>query len=347
VVLSRPVAGLTLMIAACVVEVPAPVEPTPAAPTEAAAPAAEEAVEEPAAEEAAEEPAAAPTEKWRLGAIEKTLINEHWQFMKEGYEFAARRYDVEVEVGSVPTEADTAAQLALLESWLTKDFNALAVSPISPNNLNPALAKASEMGIPIINVDELIPPEVAGEAGIEIETRIASNNYFAGVLAGRYMLEHLQPGDKVAVIEGIAGNASGTARRDGFVDTATAGGLDLVSSQPADWDRAKANAVTTNILQANPDLRGIYYANDTMALGGTEAVQAAGREGEIILIGTDAIPEALQAVGEGRLTGTIAQFPYEMGFLAVESAIKILEGRPVAEQIDAPIKLLLAADVTQ
>jgi ABC-type sugar transport system substrate-binding protein len=326
--------GLMLLIAACVT-VPAPTQPAQAEPTEAVAPVSEEA-------EAPAEPAA--EQKWRIGAIEKTLINEHWQIMQQGYEFAGRRYDAEVEVGSVPTEADTAAQLALLESWLTKDFDGLAVSPITPNNLNPALAQASEMGIPIINVDELIPPDVAKEAGINIETRIASNNYFAGVLAGRYMLENLPEGAKVAVIEGIAGNVSGQARRDGFVDTVQ-DTLELVASQPADWDRSKANAVTTNILQANPDLQGIYFANDTMALGGTEAVQAAGKGGEIILIGTDAIPEAKDAVKDGRMMGTVAQFPFEMGVLAVETAIKALEGRPVAESIPAPIKLLLKEDV--
>jgi ribose transport system substrate-binding protein len=102
--------------------------------------------------------------------------------------------------------------------------------------------------------------------------------------------------------------------------------------------------VTTNILQANPELKGIYFANDTMALGGAEAVEAAGAEG-LILIGTDAIPEATQAVADGRLTGTVAQFPREMAWLAVENLIKVLEGRPVAPRIDAPIKLLLAEDV--
>jgi len=323
--------AIVMILAACV----------PAATPPAAAP-----TPVPAAPEATPTEAPMPEAKvFKILAVEKTLINEHWQIMKQGYEWAAKRYGVEIEVASVPTEADTAAQLALVESALTKGFDALAVSPITPNNLNPALARASEMGIPIINVDELIPEDVARDAGIKIATRIASNNYFAGVLAGRYMLEHLPAGAKVAVIEGIAGNASGTARRDGFVDTVTAGGLNLVASQPADWDRAKANAVTTNILQAHPDLQGIYYANDTMALGGAEAVAAAGKEGQIILIGTDAIPEAKQAVKDGRLTGTIAQFPYEMAYLALEAAIRVLEGRPVAERIDAPIKLLLKEDV--
>ncbi|MBE7549842.1 MAG: substrate-binding domain-containing protein [Anaerolineales bacterium] len=94
---------------------------------------------------------------FKILAVEKTLINEHWQIMQKGYEWAAKRYNVAIDVVSVPTEADTAAQLDLVESALAKGYDGIAVSPISPNNLNPALAKASEMGIPIVNVDELIP----------------------------------------------------------------------------------------------------------------------------------------------------------------------------------------------
>ncbi|MGE5602057.1 MAG: substrate-binding domain-containing protein, partial [Nitrososphaerales archaeon] len=88
-----------------------------------------------------------------------------------------------------------------------------------------------------------------------------------------------------------------------------------------------------------------YFANDTMALGGIEAVAAAGKAGQIILLGTDAIPEAQAAVKDGRLNGTVAQFPVEMATLAVESAIRALENRPVAATIDAPIKLLQQADI--
>jgi ABC-type sugar transport system substrate-binding protein len=85
------------------------------------------------------------------------------------------------------------------------------------------------------------------------------------------MMDNLEAGSEVAVSEGIAGNASGIARRDGFIKTIEASGaLTLVANQPADWDRAKANSVTTNILQANPELKGIYFANDTMALGDME-----------------------------------------------------------------------------
>ena len=288
----------------------------------------------------------AQEEPLRFGAVIKTEANEFWQAMAAGYRFAAERYGVEIEVASVPTEADTAQQLALVEGWLDRDFDAWLVSPITPNNLNSALAAASEMGIPIINVDELIPPDAAREAGINIAQRIASNNYQAGQLAGQYVLDHVEAGSQVAIIEGIAGNVSGQNRRDGFFDTVS-GTLEVVASQPADWDRSRALDVATNILQANPDVRAIYCANDTMALGAAEAVRALGLQDQVIILGTDAIPEALEAVREGRMAGTVAQFPYEIAWIAVESAIKIAEGRPVSTHIDAPIRLLTAENLPE
>ena len=313
---------------------PKTVAPTAAAPA-AAAPAT-----------AAPAPATVvPVKTIKILAVEKTLINEHWQVMKTGYEAAAKRYGVTIDVISVPTEADTTGQLAAVEAALVKGYDAICVSPITPNNLNPALAEATKKGIPIVNVDELIPADVAKDAGISIAAGITSNNYNAGVFAGNYMVDHLKAGDKVAVIEGLAGNTTGQLRRDGFVNTIKAGGLNLVASQPGDWDRAKANSVATNILQANPDLKGIYFSNDTMALGGMEAVESAGLGGKIILIGTDAIPEAQKAVKDGRLVGTVAQYPFEMAVLCVENVIKLLEGRPIASAIEAPIKLLLKADI--
>jgi ABC-type sugar transport system substrate-binding protein len=283
-------------------------------------------------------------DKLRFGVIIKTESNEFWQAMADGYRFAAERYGVDVEIGSVATEADTSQQLALLESYLDQGFDALLVSPITPTNLNSALAQATEMGIPIINVDELIPADAAKEAGIKIEMRIASNNYMAGQLAGQYVLDHVDAGAQVAILEGLAGNVSGQNRRDGFYDTVS-GTLDVVASQPADWDRSKALDVVTNVLQANPDVKAIYCANDTMALGAVAAVQAAGLEGQVIILGTDAIPEALDAVKGGSMAGTVAQFPFEVGVLAVENAIKLVEGRPIPSHIDAPIKLLTAADL--
>jgi len=97
-------------------------------------------------------------ESLKIGVVIKTLSNPHWVAMKEGIEDLANSLGVTVEIGSVPTEADVEAQLNLLETMINKGYDAVYVSPITPTNLLPGLVKANNMGIPIINVDELIPP---------------------------------------------------------------------------------------------------------------------------------------------------------------------------------------------
>ena len=288
--------------------------------------------------------AAAQDDTFRIGALIKNDSNPYFLTMKDGYEFAAERYGVDIVVGSTPTEDATAEQLAILETWLNEGtFDALIVTPFRPTSLDSALVRASEEGIPIINIDELIPED--SEVSSDISARIASNNVRAGSLVAQMFVERLPEGAQVAVIEGAAGTTSSIDRVSGFTDGANAAGLEVVASQPADWDRAQAFDVTTNLLQGNPEVKGIFAANDGMGLGALEAVQAAGLAGEVMVASVDAIPEAVDAVREGRLAGTVAQYPDEMAVLAVEAMLKVLKGRPVAPEIEAPVVLLTEENI--
>lgn len=276
----------------------------------------------------------------RFGGLVKDLANPFFQTMIDGYDMAAEALGVEVVTGSVPTPEDVDDQLAILEGWLNEGgFDAFSVTPIRATSLNSALATASEQGVPVINIDDLIPAEAIADSGLDISQQIASNNMRAGQFAAEYVLANVEAGAQVAILEGIAANTSSIDRVAGFNETATAGGLEVVASQPANWDRAEAFTVATNILQGNPDVVAIFAANDQMGLGVVEAVDAAGLSDQVIVVSVDAIPEALASVAEGRLAGTVAQFPDEMAFLAVESMIKVAEGRPVAPFMESPVVL--------
>ncbi|VFT71574.1 D-allose transporter subunit [Escherichia coli] len=121
-------------------------------------------------------------------------------------------------------------------------------------------------------------------------------------------------GGEVAIIEGKAGNASGEARRNGATEAfKKASQIKLVASQPADWDRIKALDVATNVLQRNPNIKAIYCANDTMAMGVAQAVANAGKTGKVLVVGTDGIPEARKMVEAGQMTATVAQNPADIG----------------------------------
>jgi ABC-type sugar transport system substrate-binding protein len=282
----------------------------------------------------------------RIGALIKTESNPFFQVMRAGYEFAAARYGIEIVIQDVPTEDAAEDQLAILETWLNEGgFDGFIVTPIRATSLNTGLAAATAAGIPVINIDELIPADAARDGGIDIAARIASNNVRAGEAGANLFAELVEAGAQVAVIEGAPGTTSSIDRVTGFTETATALGFSVVASQPANWDRAEAFAVATNILQGNPDVKAIFAANDGMGLGAVEAVEAAGLTGQVIVASVDAIPEALDAVAAGRLAGTVAQYPDEMAVLAVEAMLKVIAGRPIAPEIESPVLMISAANV--
>jgi ABC-type sugar transport system substrate-binding protein len=283
---------------------------------------------------------------YRLLAVVKTLSNEYWQAMADGYAEAAAEKGVTIDVLAVPTEQDTEQQLNQVQTALAQGYDAIMVSPITPNNLIPALVQATEADIPIVNVDEKVDPAAAEDAGVALTSVIASDNRDAGARAAQWMIENIPEGGQVAIIEGKAGNQSGLDRKEGFQEAIeAAGNFEVVASQPADWDGPRALDAATNILQANPDLVGFYAANDTMALGVVEAVRAAGKLDQVAVLGTDAIPAALAAVEAGDLEGTVAQFPGEEAKIAVGLAILAIQGEPVGGFIPSPIELITAENV--
>lgn len=302
-----------------------------------------------------------PEKVYKIANITRTLLNEHWVKNKDGFMAALENYGLEGQVFAVQSEQDVIEQANILDTVIRKGYDAIVVSPISEKNLLPGLSEASKNGIVIVNVDTAeITEQDAKEKEIKIATFIGSNNYEAGVVAANFIADKLNGNlGKVAVVEGRAGDTCAIDRTSGFIDTIKKyENLILAADQCGNWDRMQALDVTTNILRANPDIVGIYFNNDTMVLGGIQAAEnlgykvltgeeantRAGEEKTIMIIGNDGIPEALQKVKDGLLTGTIAQKPYLMGYAAVESAIAALQGQELPKVTYTPIKLMTITD---
>jgi ABC-type sugar transport system substrate-binding protein len=292
------------------------------------------------------------TKKHKVGALTKSLANPYFLLMKQGYEYAQKKLGVEVVFGSTPTEEANQTsgqpllppdleQLKILQSWLAEgSLEGLVVTPFRPTTLNSSLSLASRKNLPIINIDELIPEEVANADGIKILARIASNNVEVGKLDAQLVLNSVPKGSDVAVIEGDPVTTSSMDRVKGFTNAAKEGGLKIVASQPANWDRKKARELATKTLADDPNLKAIFVANDDMALGVVDAVRAAGAKGKVIVVSVDATPDALEAVKQGLLAGTVAQYPDAMAYVAIETMVKKLNGETVPEKLDSPIKLI-------
>ena len=279
--------------------------------------------------------------KFKIGALTKSLANPYFLRMKEGYDYAQKKLGVELVFGSTPKEEADVEQLNILQSWFTEgSIEGFVVTPFRPNSLNSVLTMVSRKDIPIINIDELIPEEAATADAIKITTRIASNNVEAGRLQAQLVLASVPKGSDVAVIEGDPGTVSSRDRVTGFTKAAKEGGLNLIASQPAYWNRDKAHELATIIIKSAPNLRAISVANDDMALGVVRAVEDAGAAGKVIVVSVDGIPEAIEAITQGSLAGTVAQYPDAMAYLAIETMLKKLKGETVPEKIDSPIKLI-------
>ena len=262
----------------------------------------------------------------------KVLSSEFWQSMKTGVEQEAERQGVKVDIYAANTEDDVEGQTTLMENAINKGYKGIAFAPISPDNLNPAIADATSRGIAIVNIDEIVNLEGLNALGGKVYSLVATDNVDVGRMGAQYIIDQIGGKGKVAIIEGKAGTKSGEDRRQGATDAfkAAAPGIELVESQPADWDRTRAYDIATNYLSKYPDLAGIYCCNDTMAMGAQAAVNASGSK--VLVVGTDGNSDAIESVMRGELAATVRQKPDQIGARGVQMLIEAVNAGQMPDE---------------
>jgi ribose transport system substrate-binding protein len=267
----------------------------------------------------------------KVGCIEKTLVNEHWRQMQKGYETQLPwAPNVTVAIQAAQSEADTLGQLSLAENMVTNKYDLLLISPITTADLQPAIDEAVRAGIPWVDVEDSIIPQATHYVGVSFREN--------GVRAARWFIQNLPNGGKLALIEGLTGSYAGAQRADGFKTTIAKESpkLQVVASVPGNWDRQVSYDATTNVLERNPDIVGIYASNDTMALGVVEAVKAAGKLKQVAVIGTDGVDDAYRSIQAGEMAGTVDAFPLLTARVAKEVGLRILAGQKLPRVVAAP-----------
>src|SRR5436190_1867894 len=277
----------------------------------------------------------------RVALVLKTLNSPFFNDMQRGAQAAATRLGVDLVVPADEREVDVDRQMQIVENVLQTGVQALCLTPAGSRELVPAVVKANRSNVPVVIVDTRLDPAAANEAGVKTASFIGSDNYEGGRIAARFIVEQSRGSAKVAVLEGIPGHETGDSRLRGFRDAIReTPGVRVVASQPANWERDQGFNVFQNMLQAHPDIDTLFACNDVMALGAVEAIRAAGKTGAIRVVGFDAIDDARKAIDEGAMAASVAQFPDEMGRVAVENAVHALRGEPVAQDVRVRIQLV-------
>lgn len=276
-----------------------------------------------------------------IALVLKTLNNPYFIEMEKGARAAADRLGVNLIVQAADRELDVERQMQICENLIQRKIDALCVTPSGTREIIPAIVKANASGIPVIIVDTQADLEALAQAGGKTASFIGSDNYDGGKIAGAFLAKQLGGKGKVAILEGIPGHETADSRRKGFLDAiASSPGIEVVTSQPANWERDQGFNVFQNMLQAHSNITGLFAASDLMALGAMEAIAAAGKTGQITIVGFDALDEAREAVEKGTMAGTIAQHPDEMGKAAIENAYKLLQGESIPKHIAVSIELI-------
>jgi ribose transport system substrate-binding protein len=284
-----------------------------------AAACAEEEVAEPGAEEGV-----------TIGLSLSTLQNPFFVTLRDGAQEAADAAGVELAVADAQDDAQT--QASDIDDFITRQVDVIIVNPVDSAAVVTSVEAANDAGIPVVTVDR------ASEGG-DIAAHIASDNVQGGQMACEFLIEEIGGSGNVAQLEGIAGTSAAQDRGEGCQQALDAAGIELVATQTANFDREEGLSVAQNIFQANPDLDGLFAQNDEMALGAVEAAREAGILEDLVIVGFDAVDDALAAIEAGDMEGTIAQQPAEMGRLSVEGAAAIAGGEEVEE--DQPVEVVL------
>lgn len=262
-----------------------------------------------------------------FGVLLKNVKDPYWSFVSDGAKAAAKEVGVDVVVLAAQSDADVGPQLDICNTMIQRKMDAFIVAAVTPTGLFPCLTQVTKAGIPILDIDANLIQDQAEKAEVKVANSIGSDNYQAGVLAADYVASKM-PNGKVLIIEGSPGSLPAIGRRDGFKDEAAKAhkGLQIVASLNANWDRNKAADIATDVLTRYPDLGAIYCASDEMAVAASEAARAAGKP-NIITVGIDAMPDALKAIKSQRMTASVAQLPYLMGYQGVKMANDVLAGK--------------------
>ncbi len=264
-----------------------------------------------------------------VALVLSTLNNPFFVTMKDGAEAKAKELGYKLIV--LDSQNNPSKELSNIEDLTVRGVKAILINPTDSDAVSNAIRMANRSKIPVLTLDR-------GASRGEVESHIASDNIAGGEMAGNHIVEKLGSKAKVIQLEGIAGTSAARERGEGFMKSVKGSDMELLASQPADFDRSKGLNVMENLLVANPDVEAVFAQNDEMALGALRAVQASGKK--VMIVGFDGTDDGIAAVKRGKLSATIAQQPDLIGALGVETADKVLKGTVVEKYIPVPLKVI-------
>ena len=279
--------------------------------------------------------------KPRIALIMKSLANEFFITMENGarahQQANAAAYDL--LANGIKDELDVGRQIDLVEQMIAQRVDAMVIAPADSKALVPVCQKAQQAGIVVVNIDNKLDDAVLASSQVRIPF-VGPDNRQGARIVGEHLAKHLQPGDKVVIVEGAPNAFNGVQRKLGFEDAMEAAGMTIVSSQSGYWETDKASQVVAAMITEHPDLKAILCANDSMALGAVAALRDARKLESVKVVGYDNIAAAQRLLDEGHLLATADQHADQLAVFGIEYALEMLKSNTTPADRETPVDLV-------
>ncbi len=277
-----------------------------------------------------EAPAAAqPAAKPYIPVISKGFQHQFWQAVKAGSEKAAAEFNVDITFEGPESEAMVDKQVEMFQTALDKKPAAICLAAVDSKAFQPLLEKAKAANIPVIGFDSGV------DSDIPVSTA-ATDNIAAAAYAADKMAELIGGEGEVAVIAHDQTSRTGIDRVKGFTDQIKNKypKITVVDVQYGAGDQLKSTDLAKAIIQAHPNLKGFFGANEGSIIGVLNAVKELKMEGKLTVIGYDSGQQQMDAIRSGAEAGAITQDPIGIGYKCVEAAVKAMKGEALPKNID-------------
>ena len=278
-------------------------------------------------------------DKPKVALVMKSLANEFFATMEDGAKAHQKAHASEYTLvaNGIKNETDTAAQIKMVEQMVAQKVNALVIAPADSKALVPALKAAVDKGILVVNIDNRLDAGALKEKNLQV-TFVGPDNRAGAKLVGDYLGKSLKSGDKVGIIEGVSTTFNAQQRTLGYQDAMKAVGANVVGVQSGQWEIDKGNTVAAGMLREHPDLKALLAGNDSMALGAVAAVKAAGKTGQVQVVGYDNIGASKPMLADGRVLATADQYAAKQAVFGIEMALKALADKKKQSELPAEVK---------
>ena len=278
-----------------------------------------------------------------IAVIVKTTNSDFWQNVKKGSTAAiANLQGYSTTFQGPAAETDLAATVSLIENAINRKVAGIVLAPSDPDALIPVIKKAWEAKIPVVLIDSAVSDAGKGY----YQSFLATDNKAAGELSAKTLIEKIGTTGKVAIMSYTAGSGSEIGRVGGFTEYLKAHSkLQIVGPFYSNSQMGTALNQTTDVLAANPDLKGIFGANEPTAIGMGRALAQAGKAGKVVAVGFDGNSDLQGFVKDGTLEAIAVQSAFEMGNLGVKTVVELIDGKKVPAFRDTGVLMVTKKNI--